>query len=212
VFYFSGAAGNVDPCGALKADTTYTQARGRELADAVRKIQTEKIKKSNILRISNMEVRLPFRVSEITPEIVNAHAEEIKQWNPFDTWQNDVERWRSATLEKIAKGEMKNWLPLEIASVNIGGLVFFFSQGEPFNEYQTLLRENNPGIPIFFIAYTNGQNSYLPSKYAFESDAYEYEKEQMHIYIGAPYPLSDKMPAVYETAIKQVVNDVINNQ
>jgi len=141
VFYFSGAAGNVDPCGALKADTTYTQARGRELADAVRKIQTEKIKKSNILRISNMEVRLPFRVSEITPEIVNAHAEEIKQWNPFDTWQNDVERWRSATLEKIAKGEMKNWLPLEIASVNIGGLVFFFSQGEPFNEYQTLLRE-----------------------------------------------------------------------
>ncbi len=212
IFYFSGAAGNVDPCGALKADTAYTQERGMELADAVRKIRTEKIKKSNILRVSNMEVKLPFRVPEITPEIVNAHADEIKQWNAFGTWQNDVERWRSATLEKIAKGEVKNWLPLEIASVNIGGLILFFSQGEPFNEYQTLLRENNPGIPLFFIAYTNGQNSYLPSKYAFERDAYEYEKEQMHVYIGAPYPLSDAMPAVYETAMKQVVSDVISNQ
>lgn len=211
IFYFSGAAGNVDPCGPLKADTAYTQTRGMELADAVRNIQTEKIKKSHVLRVSNMEVKLPFRVPGITPEIVNAHADEIKQWNAFGTWQNDVERWRSATLEKIAKGEVKNWLPFEIASVNIGGLVLFFSQGEPFNEYQTLLRENNPGIPLFFIAYTNGQNSYLPSKYAFERDAYEYEKEQMHIYIGAPYPLSDEMPVVYEMAIKQVVNNVIDN-
>lgn len=211
VFYFSGAAGNVDPCGALRADTSYTQARGMELAKAVRKIRTEKIKKSNTLRISNREVRLPFRVPEITPEIVNDHADEIKQWDVFGTWKNDVERWRSATLEKIANGEVKNWLPFEIASVNIGGLIMFFSQGEPFNEYQTLLREDHPGIPIFFIAYTNGQNSYLPSKYAFERDAYEYEKEQMHVYIGAPYPLSDEMPVVYETAIKQVVNDVIDN-
>jgi len=212
VFYFTGAAGNVDPCGALRADTAYTQARGMELADAVRNIRTEKIKKSNILCVSNMEVKLPFRVPEITPEIVNARADEIKHWNAFGTWQNDVERWRSATLEKIAKGEVKNWLPLEIASVNIGGLVLFFSQGEPFNEYQTLLRENNPGIPLFFIAYTNGQNSYLPSKYAFGRDGYEYEKEQMHVYIGSPYPLSDEMPAVYETAMKQVVNDVISNK
>ncbi|OJV83284.1 MAG: hypothetical protein BGO34_16570 [Bacteroidia bacterium 44-10] len=212
IFYFSGAAGNVDPCGALKADTAYTQARGMELADAVRNIRTEKIKKNHILRVSNREVKLPFRVPEITPEIVNAHADEIKQWNAFGTWQNDVERWRSATLEKIEKGEVKNWLSFEIASVNIGGLILFFSQGEPFNEYQTLLRENNPDNPVFFIAYTNGQNSYLPSKYAFGRDGYEYEKEQMHIYIGTPYPLSDEMPAVYEMAIEQVVNDVTSNQ
>jgi hypothetical protein len=211
VFYFSGAAGNVDPCGALRADTSYTQAKGMELADAVRNIRTEKIEKSNILRMSNREVKLPFRVSEITPEIVNAHADEIKEWEVSGTWKNDVEKWRSATLEKIAKGEVKNYLPFKIASVNIGGLALFFSQGEPFNEYQTILRASNPGIPLFFIAYTNGQNSYLPSKYAFERDAYQYEKEQMHIYIGAPYPLSDEMPVVYETAIKQVVNDVIGH-
>ncbi|MGV8094120.1 MAG: neutral/alkaline non-lysosomal ceramidase N-terminal domain-containing protein [Mangrovibacterium sp.] len=211
VFYFSGAAGNVDPCGALRADTSYTQAKGMELADAVRNIRTEKIERSNILRMSNREVKLPFRVSGITPEIVNAHADEIKQWNVSGTWKNDVERWRSATLEKIGNGEVKNYLPFEIAGINLGRLVLFFSQGEPFNEYQTILRASNPGIPLFFIAYTNGQNSYLPSKYAFERDAYKYEKEQMHIYIGAPYPLSDEMPVVYETAIKQVVNDVIGN-
>jgi Neutral/alkaline non-lysosomal ceramidase. len=46
LFYFSGAAGNVDPCGALKADTSYTQEKGMQLADAVRNIRTEKIKKA----------------------------------------------------------------------------------------------------------------------------------------------------------------------
>lgn len=212
VFYFSGAAGNVDPCGTPRADTACTQARGLELADAARKIQMEKLKRNNVLRISNSEIKLPFRVSEITPEIVNIHADEIKKWDLTRTWKDDVERWRSATLEKIRNGEVKNYLPFEIAGINVGGLVLFFSQGEPFNEYQTILRESRPDIPLFFIAYTNGQNSYLPSKYAFERDAYAYEKEQMHIYIGAPYPLSDKMPAVYETAIKQVVNNVIKNE
>lgn len=211
VFYFAGPAGNVDPCGPLRADTAYTQSRGIELADAVRNIKFNKLKKNNVLRISNMEVELPFRAVEITPELINNHADEIKNWDPFGTWKNDVERWRVGTLEKIANGEVKNYLPVEIASVNIGGLVLLFTQGEPFNEYQTILRESRPDVPILFIAYTNGQNSYLPSQYAFGREGYEYEKEQMHIYIGAPYPLSDKMPEVYEMSIMKAVNDVIEN-
>ena len=211
VFYFSGAAGNVNPYGPLRADTAYTQSRGIELADAVRNIKFDKLQKNNVLQISNIEAKLPFRASEITPELINHHADEIKDWDPFGTWKNDVERWRSNILKKIANGEVKNYLPVEIASVNIGGLVLLFSQGEPFNEYQTELRENRSDVPIFFIGYTNGQNSYLPSKYAFEREGYEYEREQMHIYIGAPYPLSNEMPEVYENAIKQTVNKVIIN-
>ena len=186
-FYFSE-----QPATLIRADHSgrygLYQSRGIELADAVRNIKFGQ-NKNNVLQISNIK-KLPFRASEITPELINHHADEIKDWDPFGTWKNDVERWRSNILKKIANGEVKNYLPVEIASVNIGGLVLLFSQGEPFNEYQTELRKNRSDVPIFFIGYTNGQNSYLPSKYAFEREGYEYEREQMHIYIGAPYPLS----------------------
>ncbi len=210
LFYFSGAAGNVNPCGELRADTAYTQVRGKELADAARDIRIERLKKSNLLRVSNRIVELPFRSSEITPEVINAHADEIKEWNAFGTWKDDVERWRAAMIEKIRSGEAKNYLPVGIAGVNIGGLILFFSQGEPFNEYQTMLRANYPDTPLLFIGYTNGQNSYFPSKYAYQRDGYEYEREQMHIYIRALYPLSDEMPAVYKEAILATVNDIVD--
>ncbi|MDX9776896.1 MAG: neutral/alkaline non-lysosomal ceramidase N-terminal domain-containing protein, partial [Petrimonas sp.] len=112
VFYVAGPAGNVDPCGPLRADTAYTRSRGIELADAVRNIQFNKLQKNNVLQISNVEVRLPFRAANITPALINRHADEIKDWDPFGTWKNDVERWRAATLEKIANGKVKNYLPV----------------------------------------------------------------------------------------------------
>ncbi|MCL1822569.1 MAG: hypothetical protein FWG22_07080, partial [Prolixibacteraceae bacterium] len=123
-------------------------------------------------------------------------------------WKNDVVGWRREILGKMANGEVKNYLPFQIACVRIGGMVFFFTQGEPFNEYQTILRESKHNTPVLFVAYTNGQNSYLPSKHAFQTNAYAYEKEQMHIYIKAPYPLSANMPDVYETAAKQIIHDI----
>ena len=206
VLYFSGAAGNVDPCGALSADTSYAQERGRQLAEAVRQIKFAKFKPDQTLRILNAEVHLPFRIPEITEEAINAHVDEILQWTVSGTWRNDVKVWQKEILGKIANGEVKNYLPFQIACVRVGELIFFFTQGEPFNEYQTILRESKPDTPVLFVAYTNGQNSYLPSNHAFQVKAYEYEKEQMHIYIRAPYPLSDSMPMVYETAAKQIIH------
>jgi len=206
VFYFSGASGNVDPCGPLSAETSYAEERGKQLADAIRHIKFIKLKPEPTLCIRNAEVRLPFRIPQITEEAINAHVDEILQWTVSGTWKKDVLGWQKEILEKLANGEVKNYLPFQIASVRIGGLLFFFTQGEPFNEYQTALRESKPDTPVLFVAYTNGQNSYLPSKHAFQVDSYAYEKEQMHIYIKAPYPISDSMPEVYEAAAKQILN------
>ena len=205
VFFFTGASGNVDPCGPLSAETSYAEERGKQLADAIRQISFVKLKPDQTLCVRNAEVQLPFRISQITEDAINAHVDEILQWNVSGTWKNDVINWQKEILEKMANGEVKNYLPFQIGSVRVGSLLFFFTQGEPFNEYQTILRESRPDAPVLFIAYTNGQNSYLPSKHAFSVDAYAYEKEQMHIYIKAPYPLSDAMPDVYETAVKQIV-------
>ena len=112
----------------------------------------------------------------------------------------------------MANGEVNNYLPFQIACVRVGSLSLFFTQGEPFNEYQTILRESKPDTPVLFIAYTNGQNSYLPSRHAYESDAYVYEKEEMHVYIKAPYPLSNNMPVVYERAAKEILNEILLNE
>jgi hypothetical protein len=210
VFYFTGASGNVDPCGTLGAETSYAEERGKQLADAIRQIKFVKLKPEQTLCVCNAELHLPFRIPHITEEAVDAHVEEILQWTVSDTWKRDVATWQRETLEKIAKGEVKDYLPFQIASVRIGGLTLFFTQGEPFNEYQTILRESVPDTPVLFIAYTNGQNSYLPSKRAFQVDAYAYEKEQMHIYIKAPYPISEAMPDVYEAAAKQILSQTFN--
>ena len=210
VFFFTGASGNVDPCGPLSAETSYAEERGRQLADAIRQIRFEKLKPDQTLRALNAEVQLPFRIPHITEEAINAHVDEILQWNVSGTWKNDVVGWRKEILEKVANGEVKDYLPFQIAGVRVGGLLLFFTQGEPFNEYQTILRESQPDTPLLFVAYTNGQNSYLPSKHAFQVNGYEYEKEHMHVYIKAPYPLSDAMPDVYETAARQIVQEVFN--
>lgn len=210
VFYFSGASGNVDPCGGLKADTAYTREKGMMLAEDCMKVKFDKLKKDNTLKISNKEVRLPFRIETVTADAINAHVDEILKWKVSETWENNVKGWQKEILDRISTGEVKNYLPFKIAGVNAGSLILLFSQGEPFNEYQSNLRKSLLSHPILFIAYTNGQNSYLPSRHAYETDEYEYEREQMHIYIKAPYPVSDRMPSVYESAIKEVIENVIN--
>jgi hypothetical protein len=74
-------------------------------------------------------------------------------------------------------------------------------------------RADFPNRTVFFAGYTDGQNSYLPSKRAYEvRKGYEYEVEQMHIYIKAPYPLSDKMPDTYIAGIEKTIKDVIDKE
>ncbi len=90
-------------------------------------------------------------------------------------------------------------------------MIFFFTQGEPFVEYQLETRAAFPDKTLFFAGYTNGQNSYLPSARAFAvRKGYEYEIDQMHVYIKAPYPLSETMPDTYTTAIRETIRKVID--
>lgn len=209
VFYFTGASGNIDPAGGLKADTAYTGMKGRLLAESVENIRFERLPQTNELKVVNREIHLPYQIDSITPQAIEAHVKLITQWKGVsDTWTDDVYRWQARTLQKLANKEVKNYLPFRIAALNVGGVILFFTQGEPFCEYQQFLRKSIPDRNILFIAYTNGQNSYLPSRHAYSVEGYDYETKQMHVYIDAPFPLSDKMPDVYETAIKNIVETV----
>lgn len=214
VFQLTGAAGNMDPAEGPKM-VEYAEECGRSLADSLLKVQFEKVRPTGEFKVVNDTVGLPFRIARITPEAVEAHAAElVEKWggelSVNWSWKEDVEGWKNLILSRLAEGKVHNTLDFTMGAVNINGIIFFFTQGEPFCEYQMGARSHFPGKTVIFAGYTNGQNSYLPSAHAYEyRKGYEYEIDQMHIYIKAPYPLSDTMPAAFAGAIDKTIQQAL---
>ena len=214
VFQLTGAAGNMDPAEGPKM-VEYAEECGRSLADSLLKVQFEKVRPTGEFKVVNDTVGLPFRIARITPEAVEAHAAElVEKWggelSVNWSWKEDVEGWKNLILSRLAEGKVHNTLDFTMGAVNINGIIFFFTQGEPFCEYQMGARSHFPGKTVIFAGYTNGQNSYLPSAHAYEyHKGYEYEIDQMHIYIKAPYPLSDTMPAAFAEAIDKTIQQAL---
>ncbi len=211
VFQLTGAAGNMDPAKGPRM-VEYAEECGRCLADSLLKIEFSKVKPTGEFKVVNDTVALPYRIAEVTPEAVEAHAAEISAWDKTvsATWKDDVEGWKELILSRFSEGEVKSALDFTMGAVNINGIIFFFTQGEPFCEYQMEARKAFPGRNIVFAGYTNGQNSYLPSAHAYEyRKGYEYEIDQMHIYIKAPYPLSDQMPGAFAGAIHETIQQAL---
>ena len=214
VFQLTGAAGNMDPArGPRMVD--YAEECGRSLADSLLTVKFGRVRPTGELKVVNDTVGLPFRIAEVTPEAVEAHAAElIRKWGGELSlnwsWNQDVEGWKNLILSRFAEGKVKNTLDFTMGAVNINGVIFFFTQGEPFCEYQTAARSHFPGRTVIFAGYTNGQNSYLPSAHAYEyRKGYEYEIDQMHVYIKAPYPLSDSMPEAFAAGIDKTIKQAL---
>ena len=211
VFQLTGAAGNMDPARGPKM-VEYAEECGRSLADSILTIDFKPVKATGEFKVMNDTVGLPYRIAKVTPEAVIAHAEEISKWDKTvsASWKDDVEGWKELILSRFPEGKIHDTLEFTLGAVNINGIIFFFSQGEPFCEYQMTARSHFPDRTIIFAGYTNGQNSYLPSAHAFEyRKGYEYEIDQMHVYIKAPYPLSEKMPGSYSAAIDKTIEQAL---
>ena len=208
VFQLTGAAGNMDPAeGPGKVE--YAEQCGKELAESLKDISFEKIPSKGLLRLVNETVDLPYQIDVVTPEAVRRHADSLAAAakTVFPRFADDVRGWEEEILARFDNGPVPSKLRYHLHALNLDGVVFFFSDGEPFCEYQMEARAAFPEKTVFFAGYTNGQNSYLPSKRAYVvRKGYEYEIEQMHIYIKAPYPLSDRMPAVYSEAVTKTIS------
>ena len=212
VFQFTGAAGNIDPA---QGPLTYKYADecGNSLAQSLSEIEFSPAKNDGTLRLFHNVSHLPYAIPEVTKEAVIAHADSMKNVKtPFATFAEDVERWKNQILnEWDYPGKNYKSLDFDMTALNVNGLIFFFTQGEPFCEYQMEAREAFPLQTIFFAGYTNGQNAYLSSKRGYNvRKGYEYEIEHMHIYIKSPYPLSDKMPDTYQTSVNETIAGVIS--
>ena len=211
VFQLTGASGNMDPAqGPKRVD--YAEECGKCLADSLVNMSFKTVRSKGLLRLVNETVDLPYQIEEVTPEAVIAHADSLAESarTVFPRFADDVMGWKAEILSRFEEGPVPSKLSYHLHGLDMDGVIFFFSDGEPFCEYQLEARAAFPDRTIFFAGYTNGQNSYLPSAHAYEvRKGYEYEIEQMHVYIKAPYPLSDKMPATYRDGVIKTIADTI---
>ena len=211
VFQLSGAQGNVDPAEGPKK-VEYAERCGKQFADDILGISFTDVPSNGILRLVNEDVDLPYQIETVTPEAVIRHADSLASAarTVFPRFASDVMRWKDEILERFETGEVPSKLRYHLHGLDVCGVLFFFSDGEPFCEYQMEAREAFPDRTVFFAGYTNGQNSYLPSRHAYEvRKGYEYEIEQMHVYIKAPYPLSSQAPKAYREGVIKTISDTI---
>ena len=214
VFQLTGAAGNMDPALGPKY-VDYAEQCGKELADALRDLEFSEVPSKGLLRLVNETVDLPYQIDVVTPEAVRHHADSLVKAakTVFPRFADDVRGWEEEILERFEAGPVPSKLRYHLHGVDVDGVIFFFSDGEPFCEYQMEARAAFPERTVFFAGYTNGQNSYLPSEHAYEvRKGYEYEIEQMHVYIKAPYPLSEKMPSTYRAGVIRTIQDTIDSE
>ncbi len=212
IVFLTGAAGNMDPQRGPQ-DAAYAEHCGLSLAGSLKDVTFTPVKSRGLLRIVNETVDLPYRKSHITADDVRRHADSLARMSSSvsPTFGDDVRRWESEILGRFDQGPVPDRLRYSLHVVDIDGVLFLFSDGEPFCEYQMEARDAFPERTVLFAGYTNGQNSYLPSGRAYSvRKGYEYETEQMHIYIKAPYPLSPDAPAVYSAGIRKILNDAID--
>lgn len=210
VFQLSGAQGNIDPSYGPK-DANYAEVCGKSLADSLSKIRFLRMSGNGGLQFNSGVAYLPFRISEVRIKDIKELAERLidEYSNAFPRFVSDVKNWEAQITGKMKEEDVISSLENRMCALNIDGVILFFSQGEPFCEYQIKTRAAFPDKTIFFSGYTNGQSSYLPSERAFNiRKGYEYEIEQQFVYIKTEYPLSDKMPEAYKEAIFKTIAPV----
>ena len=151
MFQLSGAQGNIDPAAGPKT-VEYAEQCGKELAEAVRDIPLETVPEKNLLKLVNRTVDLPYEVDKVTPEAVVRHADSLAATaiTAFPRFARDVQGWKEEILARFETGEVPSKLRFHLHGVNLNGIVFFFSDGEPFCEYQMEARAAFPEgrIPI----------------------------------------------------------------
>jgi hypothetical protein len=157
VFQLTGASGNMNPVGPEK---TFEQAEiiGGMLYESLKTLEFEAVPSTGLLKFARGKAELPYSIEEVTPEAVKAHADDLVEnmKTVFPRFARDVRGWEAEILERFENGPVKSKLDFDMAALNLDGVLFFFTQGEPFCEYQMEAREAFPGKTVFFAGYTGG--------------------------------------------------------
>ena len=205
--FMNGAAGDINPARGLGVSTELADAEGEILGNAV---VSARLKEGSALsmQMRTATIELPYLYQNITSEqidrIVMHKSEEETE---FLTWKQDVHQWGNKMKDLQKKGKLDNYRKMKTGVVRLGPALIFFTQGEIFNTYQTILRKSFPDQTILFVGYTNGESGYLPDKEAFSFGGYEVE--QAYIYIGEPSPLSPEAEMIFLDHAREQINSVL---
>lgn len=211
VFQISGGQGNMDPAKGPQTAIEYCEECGKSLADSLSTIEFKPFPMDGKLELATTVAKLPYRLPVVTMKDIHAFADSMKveYATAFPRFAKDVEGWEEQMEEKLGPDAAVTSQDYNMTGLNVGGLLFVFSQGEPFCEYQQSVRAAFPGKTVIFAGYTNGQSLYVASQRAFDvRKGYEYELEQDCVYSKVPYPMSDKMPAVFLDGLVSVLKEV----
>ena len=165
--FMNGAAGDINPVRGLGASTELADAEGEILGNAVISARLNEESAPSI-QIRTGTIELPYRDQNITSEQIDRIViDKSKEETEFLTWKQDVHQWGSKMKDLLKKGELNNYRKMKTGVVRLGPALIFFTQGEIFNTYQTILKKSFPDQTILFAGYTNGESGYLPDKEAF---------------------------------------------
>ncbi len=98
------------------------------------------------MRFVNEAVDLPYQKDSITAELVRHHADSLVRTSSkvSASFGEDVRNWEREILERFKNGPVPNRLRYHLHVLDLDGVMFLFSDGEPFCEYQMDIRKDFP--------------------------------------------------------------------
>ena len=206
--FLNGAAGDLNPIKDNITDTQITDSMGEDLGNAVISAEMKNSKPGIQINLKSGSILIPFRDQQITKEFIHNEVErKSKEVTEFIFWKDALLNWEKQLSRQIDLNEIKKDFSFDIKVLNMGSLIFFFTQGEAFVKYQLELKKRFPDKQIFFVGYCFGEDTYIPSSEAFLENGYE--TTQAYIFEGLPSPVSNRIEEIYLNKAEDIIQSLL---
>jgi neutral ceramidase len=205
--FLNGAAGDINPFMTDQTDPAVADGEGRKLGLAVTGATLEAWTGSPRIDVRRRIVELPYRDRDLTAERINGEVDRrLDEQTEFHEWKKDLRKWGDLMIQRLNAEGLPNSCTVEMSAMSLGPVLFLFSQGEVFNEYQIRIKRAFPDRKVFIVSYTNGTRSYIPTAEAFQHKGYEVD--QAYVYSEEPSPLTPEADRVYMQAAEDLLRRV----
>ncbi len=211
ILFFNGGAGDVDPKrrGSFEDAAWTGESLGEEVLSSMGACPGAEIEP--VINFSSATLKIPYGWR---PDIREAEENLKEHRKLFEASKTKEERkingaflrWAEELLERVKKGELPEYLQVEIALIKLGDLVLFAAPLELFSSISLKLRRILGPRLSFIISYANGYFGYLPDRIAFKEGGYEVT--QWHKYAGL-LPLSPEAEGIFLKGTIQFIQEVL---
>jgi len=190
--FIQGCAGDINP---IKANHTET---GQDLANDVKNVLNRDNKKLSGL--------INYHLDTINLPVQKWSVEQITAFKKQNVGKADVDaeknvRWADLMLNKMAKNQVADSMPVYVQTINIGGWKLVGLSREAVTDYSTGIKNLWPDKLISVAGYCNDVPSYLPTEKHIK--AHTYEGDDSFFWYAQPsvFPIN-----VYQTILTSIKN------